>query len=70
MCITHGRNLQGGESMITYISNLAGKIKAFLHFKNSLGMKYDAPRSHLKSLDRYNYDHDNINTLIYVLFEN
>lgn len=56
--------------MITYISNLAGKIEAFLHFKNSLGMKYDAPRSYLKSLDRYNYDHDNINSLSRELVEN
>lgn len=56
--------------MITYISNLAEKIEAFLRFKNSLGIKYDAPRSHLKSLDRYNYAHDNIDCLSRKLVEN
>lgn len=55
--------------MITYISNLAEKIEGFLHFKNSLGIKYDAPRSHLKSLDRYNYAHDNIDYLSRKLVE-
>lgn len=55
--------------MITYISNLAGKIDSFLDFKHSLGIKYDTPRSHLKSLDRYNYDHDNIDSLSRELVE-
>lgn len=55
--------------MITYISNLSGKIEAFLNFKNSLGIKYQAPRSHLKSLDRYNFDHENESTLTKGLVE-
>lgn len=49
--------------MITYISNLSGKIEAFLAFKSSLGIQYLAPRSHLKSLDRYNYEHENTGSL-------
>ena len=45
--------------MITYISNLSDKIEAFVSFKNSLGIKYEAPRSILKNLDRYNLSHGN-----------
>ena len=45
--------------MITYISNISDKIEAFLNFKNSLGIKYQAPRSILKNLDRYNLNHEN-----------
>ena len=55
--------------MITYISNLSGKIEAFLDFKHSLGIQYHAPRSHLKSLDRYNYEHENIDNLSRELVE-
>ena len=55
--------------MITYISNLSGKIEAFLDFKHSLGIQYHAPRSHLKSLDRYNYEHENVDNLSRELVE-
>lgn len=55
--------------MITYISNLAEKIEAFLDFKHSLGIRYNAPCSHLKSLDRYNYEHENIDSLSRELVE-
>lgn len=55
--------------MITYISNLAEKIEAFLDFKHSLGNRYHAPCSHLKSLDRYNYEHENIDSLSRELVE-
>lgn len=55
--------------MITYISNLSRKINDFLNLKNSLGIKYSAPRSHLKSLDRYNLSHDNETTLTKSLVE-
>ncbi len=55
--------------MITYISNLSGKIEAFLKFKNSLGIKYQAPKSHLKSLDLYNFSHGNEATLTKDLVE-
>ena len=38
--------------MITYISNLAEKIEAFLDFKQSQGIREKAPSTHLKSLER------------------
>lgn len=55
--------------MITYISNLSEKIEEFLSFKNSLGLKYSAPRSILKNLDRYNLKHDNESKLTRSLVE-
>lgn len=55
--------------MITYISNISDKIKSFLNFKNSLGIKYSAPRSILKNLDRYNLNHENESTLSKTLVE-
>ena len=55
--------------MITYISNLSGKIEAFLNFKSSLGIKYQAPRSILKNLDRYNLNHENKSELSKTLVE-
>ena len=55
--------------MITYISNISDKIESFLKFKNSLGIKYQAPRSILKNLDRYNLDHENESELTRSLVE-
>ena len=55
--------------MITYISNISDKIEAFLNFKNSLGIKYQAPRSILKNLDRYNLNHENESELSKSLVE-
>ena len=55
--------------MITYISNISDKIESFLKFKNSLGIKYQAPRSILKNLDRYNLDHENESELTKSLVE-
>ena len=55
--------------MITYISNLSDKIVAFLNFKTSLGIKYHAPRSILKNLDRYNFNHENESDLSKSLVE-
>lgn len=62
-------HLHGGGAMITYISNLADKIEAFLNFKNSLGIIYHAPRSILKNLDRYNLEHGNESELTRQLVE-
>lgn len=69
MRASDGKYLHGGVAMITYISNLSGKIEDFLNFKNSLGIKYQAARSHLKSLDRYNLKHENESTLTKGLVE-
>ena len=55
--------------MITYISNISDKIESFLKFKNSLGIKYQAPRSILKNLDRYNLNHENESELTKSLVE-
>ena len=55
--------------MITYISNISDKIESFLKFKNSLGIKYQAPRSILKNLDRYNLNRENESELTKSLVE-
>ena len=46
--------------MIGYSSNFSNLIIDFIDFKNSLGIQYKSARTHLKSLDIYNLNHENV----------
>lgn len=48
---------------ITFISNIAQSLAAFLSFKNALGIEYKTSQVYLRQLDIYNYDHGNCSTL-------
>lgn len=49
--------------MNEFISNLAPLITGFIEFKNALGIQYKTATSHLKQLDKYNYEHGNHSVL-------
>ncbi|HHV25535.1 MAG: tyrosine-type recombinase/integrase [Christensenellales bacterium] len=55
--------------MTVYVSNLAEKIEEFLKFKHAIGLKYNTGQAYLKSLDRYNREHKNIDTITKELAE-
>lgn len=49
--------------MNKYLSKLAPLIKAFIEFKNALGIEYKTGAYYLKQLDAYNYNHKNLSIL-------
>lgn len=49
--------------MRDFVSNLAGKLKDFLDYKHTLGIKYSSACFYLFELDGYNLNHGNLDTL-------